>query len=168
MTTYTIDLDRVLILEDSDFDISKGYSSAVVLEEDMALLGLAEFVAILEFALCHCGAERRASSHIFQDLNAVEIVPDLLAYTDDSNRVPLARRIGLSAFCRNEVIQIGQCVWPFDFGVRVVKLVLEAEFCVRVGEVLYTAVDCFSIGVEFVVEPEIEVAVLLFRDDART
>ena len=85
----------------------------MVLEEDVALWGLAEFIAIFELAFCDCRSEFLASSFVLEDFSAVEIMLCPAALGDDANRIPLPRRIGLSAGCGNEVVEVRQIVRAF-------------------------------------------------------
>ena len=132
----------------------------------MSLFCLSEPVVAFEFAFGDGGAEFLASPLVPQDFDAVEVVLDEAAFGDDADGVPLSRRIGLPVLCRQEIIQVGQCVRPLYLGVGIEELVFEAKLFPGIGEVLYAAIDAFPVGVESVVEPEIEIAVLLFRDDA--
>jgi len=58
----------------------------------------------------------------------------------------------------------------FDLSIVIVDLVFEAKLSFRVCEVFDAAVDVSGpkVGIELVVEPEIEAAVLVFCDDTST
>ena len=94
----------------------------MVLQKDMALFCLAEFLAVFEFTFGDGGPEALAASLVFEDFYAVKVVLDVVSASDDADGVPLSRGIGLSAFCGQNVVQIRQSVGAFDFGVVVAKL----------------------------------------------
>ena len=139
----------------------------MVLQEDVALFGFAEFITVFEFALCDGIAELLAAPLKLEDLLAVDPVLDLISSRYDTHFVPPASWFGRPFFCGQDIIEVCQGVGAFDFSVGIKDLVFEAKLCFRVCEVFNAAVDvaAFEAGVELIIESEIEAAVLVFCYD---
>ena len=140
----------------------------MVLEKNVALFGFAELIAILEFALGDGGTELLAAPLELQDFLAANPVLDVVAASYDSHAVPSTSGLGGSFLRSQNVVKVRQVAGAPDFGIGVVDLVFQAKLRLGVREIFYAAIDmpAFEIGIELIIEPEIEAAVLVFRDDA--
>src|SRR3954471_7360503 len=96
---------RRALLDAHDLDAAVPHLVAVVLQQDMAVLRLAEPRDVLELALRDGGAQRRRVELVLEHLLAVEDVLDVRAADDHFAGVPLAGGVHRPIVRREDVVQ---------------------------------------------------------------
>src|SRR5689334_6025580 len=161
---------RVLRLagDRTDLEVAVADGVAVVLQQDQAVLRLAEALDVLELALGDRLAERRAVERVAEDLGAVQPVLDVVAADDDAAGVPLARGLQGAVGGGHDVVERRRLPVRPDLGVGVPlvvdQLVLVADRAVAVleHEVLQAAVAALR---DAPVPRQLELPVRLGGDD---
>ena len=106
----------------ADLYVAEGDGKAVVLKEEVAVVGFAEVGANVELAGGDDGPELGGSAVILDNLDAVQPVLAVGSADDDASGVPLAYGFdGLRFFCGNHVVEgaYGAVAVAAFFGVRV-------------------------------------------------
>ena len=135
--------------EPPDLDVAVPHAVAMVLQQDEAVLQLAEPRDVLELALRDGRAERGAVELVLQHLRAVQVVLDGLAVRDHAALIPLAGRAERPILGGKDVVERGRLPVRSDLRVGVAlvvdQLVLVADGRVLIleDEVLEAAVAAF-------------------------
>lgn len=161
-----------------DFDVAKGDAKAVVLQEQIAVVGFAEVGIDMELAGGDEGSELGGIAVVLEDFDTVQPVLSVGSADDDSGGVPLPYRPNwLRSCCGDQVVKGGHSAVAIQtfFGVGVdgivQDLVLEADVGTMasvarseggVDEVLDAGV-CARSNAE--VDGELEVRVLACGED---
>lgn len=158
----------------ADLDVLEADGVAVVLQEDVALGLVAEVGPVAVFAVGHEGVPLLRVALIFEELDVVEPVLDMVAADDDHGGVELVEDEGLVVADGDEVVEGPELAVALDaeLGVGVTQVVEDLEFAADgrsgalveggVDEVLDAAVGTLS---DLEVDAEHEVAPCAGGDD---
>ncbi len=110
--------DADLHAETPNLDVAEPDLVAVILQQDVAVLALAETIDALELALLDCRIERRTVELVLQHLLSVQPVLDRLAAHDDSRRVPFAGRFQRPIGSLQDIVERGRLPMRPDLRIR--------------------------------------------------